>query len=428
MPAKAPSKKGGKTALLKAQESLRAEMVSTAGRTASGRQRRPTEKETYRTSLLGFSAMLTGTKTTCVPTRQALTYSVSKTPPTVLARKPTSKIHMKPQKASTNDSDSEGSSDSNDSNNYVDSMDQDDIENESDCRADNTPDDHDEHKLEDSEVLDTDMNFNKGPHQRLKASDFDQVTKDLLTSATSIYRCLVVTRAPFPETLIIETKLAKDAWREACNMAELTIQLTPSLVKMMTRRTSQVRGELKTKMRTLTALFFGFRASRSIPAIKQNRDLAESLKEGSRFVFKINPGGDESYVVRKPMLTEGIVHAKYFDPLPIQTIALILTAIECCIDEWMTGLKEDIKFSSLAYSPVYHLHLDSLQRFDERTAAYKLLGKIGVNLLDVARMHAGVDPFMAAVTIKSFTDDVFDEAIREHKDEAREAQEEGGGD
>lgn len=95
----------------------------------------------------------------------------------------------------------------------------------------------------------------------------------------------------------------------------------------------------------------------------------------------------------------------------------------------MTGVKEDINFSSLAYSPVYLLHLNSLQRFDEQTAAYKLLGKIGVNLLDVARyffyylcrssskltfiqrMHAGVDPFMAAVTIDSFTDDVFDEAI-----------------
>jgi hypothetical protein len=145
-----------------------------------------------------------------------------------------------------NDSDSEGSSDSNDSNNFVDRMDQDDTENESE---DNTPNDHDEvakassplvvgtkHKLEDSKVLNTDMKFNKGPdgtRQRLKASDFDDVTKDLLTTATSIYRCLVVTRAPFPETLIIETKLAKDAWREASNMAELTIQLTPSLVKMV---------------------------------------------------------------------------------------------------------------------------------------------------------------------------------------------------
>lgn len=243
-----------------------------------------------------------------------------------------------------------------------------------------------------------------------------------------------MTRAPFPETLIIETKLAKDAWREASNMAELTIQLTPSLVKMMTRRTSQVCGELKTKMRVLTASFFGFRASRSIPAIKENRDLAESLKEGSRFVFKdweTKSGIYKTDLIQSAInhmwfanrSDEGIVYAKYFDPLPVQTMALILTAIECCIDEWMTGVKEDIKFSSLAYSPVYLLHLNSLRRFDKWTAAYKLLGKIGVNLLDVARMHAGVDPFMAAVTIDSFTDDVFDEAIREHEDEAREAQE-----
>jgi hypothetical protein len=55
----------------------------------------------------------------------------------------------------------------------------------------------------------------------------------------------------------------------------------------MTRRTSHVRGELKTKMRGLTASFFGFCASRSIVAIKANRDLAESLKQGASFVFKV---------------------------------------------------------------------------------------------------------------------------------------------
>ncbi|KAG0698833.1 hypothetical protein DFH29DRAFT_1002457 [Suillus ampliporus] len=76
-------------------------------------------------------------------------------------------------------------------------------------------------------------------------------------------------------------------------------------------------------------------------------------------------------------------------------------------------------------TPVYLLHLNSLRRFEERTAAYKLLGKIGVDLLDVARMHTGVDLLMAAVTIDSFTDDVFDDVIREYEDEAREAQEGG---
>ncbi|KAG1892026.1 hypothetical protein F4604DRAFT_1672141 [Suillus subluteus] len=340
MAAKGPSKKGTKTALLKAQENLRAEMVSTAGRTTSGQQCRPTERETYRIlkarrgeehqkalEMKMKKHDLKALRTTYqthpevfdsepagllsdvdrdednmfsdhwVPTRlsnqQALTFSMSRTPPTVLARKPTSKIRTKPQKASTtvvtsdNDNDSEGSSNSNNSNKFVNTMD--DTENKFDCGAYNTADDHDEvaeassppvvgtkHQLEDSEVLNTDTKFKKGPNgtcQRLKASDFDDITKDLLTTAMSIYRCLVVTRAPFPETLIIETKLAKDAWREASNMAELTIQLTPSLVKMMTRRTSHVHGELKTKMHVLTASFFGFHASRSILAIKENHIL-----------------------------------------------------------------------------------------------------------------------------------------------------------
>ncbi|KAG1784954.1 uncharacterized protein HD556DRAFT_1250576, partial [Suillus plorans] len=236
--------------------------------------------------------------------------------------------------------------------------------------------------------------------QRLKASDFNEVTQDLLAIATSIYRCLVVTREPFPQTLISETLLAKEAWREASKLAGLTIQLTPSLVKMMTRRTSQVRGELKTKMRALTASFFGFRTSQSIATMTHNRDLAESLKDGTCFVFKdwekksgiyktglIQSAVNDMWFANRN--DEGVIYSKYFDPLPVKLLALILTAIECCLDEWITGMKEDIKFSSTAYTPVYLVHLSSLQRFDERTSHYKLLEKIRVNILDVAQYVGG---------------------------------------
>lgn len=112
--------------------------------------------------------------------------------------------------------------------------------------------------------------------------------------------------------------------------------------------------------------------------------------------------------------------------------------IECCIDEWITGVKEDIKFSSAAYSSVYMGHLSSLQRFDERTSAYKLLGKITDNILDVARyvpvhslhhwlkvmarLHAGVNLFQETrATPFGFTDNIFDDAIREYEAETREA-------
>ncbi|KAG1842605.1 hypothetical protein F4604DRAFT_1544487, partial [Suillus subluteus] len=214
-----------------------------------------------------------------------------------------------------------------------------------------------------------------------RAGDFDEVTKDVLTTATSIYRCLVVTETPFPKSLLIETKLAKHAWREASNVAGLTVQHWSKW------RTSHVRGELKTKMCGLTASFFGFWESCSIAAIQANRDLAEALKEGASFVFKdweMKSGIYKSDLMQSGIndmwfanhIDEGIVYASYFDPLPVKLIALVLTVVKCCIDEWATGVREDIKFAVVSYSPVYLVHLESLQQFEERTAAYKLLGKI----------------------------------------------------
>ncbi|KAG1868597.1 hypothetical protein F4604DRAFT_1584606, partial [Suillus subluteus] len=82
---------------------------------------------------------------------------------------------------------------------------------------------------------------------------------------------------------------------------------------------------------------------------------------------------------------EGVIYHKYFNPIPVRAIVLVLTAIECCIDEWMQGLKEDIKFTSATYGVVYNTHLGSLQCFDERTAAYKLVDKMCTNLHNTAR-------------------------------------------
>jgi hypothetical protein len=72
-----------------------------------------------------------------------------------------------------------------------------------------------------------------GSGQRLKASDFDDITKEILATAVSIFRCLIVTQAPFPDSVFIETKLAKQAWHEACNTKGINVRLTPALMKMV---------------------------------------------------------------------------------------------------------------------------------------------------------------------------------------------------
>ncbi|KAG1764085.1 hypothetical protein EV702DRAFT_1037447, partial [Suillus placidus] len=113
---------------------------------------------------------------------------------------------------------------------------------------------------------------------------------------------------------------------------------------------------------------------------------------------------------------EGVIHHKYFDPMPIKVIALVLTAIECCIDEWLQGLKEDIKFTSATYGIVYHGHLGSLQCFDDRMAPYKLLERIHTNLHDLARFHAGVDTLTSTSSSASrISDAAFEDAIREYR-------------
>ncbi|KIK32086.1 hypothetical protein CY34DRAFT_38169, partial [Suillus luteus UH-Slu-Lm8-n1] len=232
-----------------------------------------------------------------------------------------------------------------------------------------------------------------GSRHRVKVTDFDDVSKDILITAISVFRCLIVTQAPFPESIAVETSLGKEAWNEACQLRGINIKLMPAAIKMLLKRTSHVRGELKTKMWSLTRSFFGFRSSESREVIRRNRDLAESLKEGLSFVFKvcsamtgiyktelIQDGINVMWFANRS--DEGIIYNKYFNPMPIKVIALMLTAIECCIDEWMQGVKEDIKFTAAAYGSVYNNHLDSLQRFDQRTAPYKLFEKICDNLHD----------------------------------------------
>jgi len=50
----------------------------------------------------------------------------------------------------------------------------------------------------------------------------------------------------------------------------------------------QVCGELKAKLHPLIEGMFGFHSSQTKPVIKKNCALAEELKEGMNFAFKVD--------------------------------------------------------------------------------------------------------------------------------------------
>ncbi|KAI6028041.1 hypothetical protein BKA83DRAFT_48133, partial [Pisolithus microcarpus] len=115
----------------------------------------------------------------------------------------------------------------------------------------------------------------------------------------------------------------------------------------VTSHGSQVHGQLKTKVHPLVEAMFGFHSSQSKGVIKKNQILAENLKEGTNFTFKVC----HSWITHQtiaPIIqkiinmmwfankhNDGVLFHNHFKPFPYLALALVLAAIECCIDEWM---------------------------------------------------------------------------------------------
>ncbi|KIM88272.1 hypothetical protein PILCRDRAFT_62582, partial [Piloderma croceum F 1598] len=227
---------------------------------------------------------------------------------------------------------------------------------------------------------------------RPKAKDYDDVTQEVLAVAIAVYRCLICTDTPFPDHAK-ELEFAKIRWKIGCKKLDIRLEMTPELVKMITSRGSHVRGELKTKVRPIIE-HYGFESGQHKRTIKRNRELAEELKEGYNFVYSTDRKGlfrnkNIQKVVNAMWFAnkqdDGVSYPEYFKPMPDITVALVLTAMECGIDEWGTGIKTDIAFTAVDYRTVFDAHLKCLRNFQEATKKHELLDKICTKLYNVGR-------------------------------------------
>jgi hypothetical protein len=68
---------------------------------------------------------------------------------------------------------------------------------------------------------------------RPKARDYDDVAKEIILQAATIYRCLLSTNNGFPE-LVAETALVKLAWENANKESGIpSLALTPDIAKIV---------------------------------------------------------------------------------------------------------------------------------------------------------------------------------------------------
>ncbi|KZT22120.1 hypothetical protein NEOLEDRAFT_1072243, partial [Neolentinus lepideus HHB14362 ss-1] len=250
---------------------------------------------------------------------------------------------------------------------------------------------------------------------RLTKDDFTQLEQALLSLAQHHFRSLIATDWPYPDS-------TEAAWAKACGVKGVEVDFTDEISAIVSCYLCYLRGEVKTKCRTLVPILFQLYDATQKPEPQEMRDKVAKLLQGNSFVFKavIN----ETWYANRS--DEGVMCAEYFVSkvsmerrgvraqrgIPIMTIALVLTVVQCVLEEWITGQRCDIQFTETAYSEKFDQQLTALERFEANTKDLDIVSRIRVNLLSRARTYAKV-PETGGAEVEMFVQDDYEAARRE---------------
>ncbi|KIJ11911.1 hypothetical protein PAXINDRAFT_15242 [Paxillus involutus ATCC 200175] len=271
---------------------------------------------------------------------------------------------------------------------------------------------------------------------RAAARDYEPAVQQILKIATGLFRSRLTAEGAYPDRMA-QIAWAKEAWLEACQMCEAQILFNDEIIQLITNRVWQLSGELKTKIRPLVETMYGFENSVKPAVVGRNRALVEDLKTDFGLCYQSlgNPDEDvprsglyEHRIIQKAIniayycnkKDEGVVYSQYFQPFPLRGVALMLTVIENCIDEWSEGERMDVHFSEPTYKDVYDKHVVNLRRFNAQTKEYGILPKMLKRLDANGRLNARVDVKVEASRQTLLPDDAIAAAIREYQERAGE--------
>ncbi|OBZ72971.1 hypothetical protein A0H81_07163 [Grifola frondosa] len=259
-----------------------------------------------------------------------------------------------------------------------------------------------------------------------KAADYEPAAQEVLAAAIKIFVGYLSTNHPYPDKMQ-ELTFAKQAWTEACETTDIQLEVNSELTRMISCYSWHLRGEMKTAAKTFVEIVYGFQMSSKDSVRKRNRALAETLKTNDSFVYrKLGNTTNEHHglyqnkiiqmmvnkIYYKNKHDDGIVLSPVYTPFPMPALALVLTAIEGAIDEWVPGTRSDVTFSVETYREVFEHHLAALRNFDEASRELGILTKIRTRIADDGRVHAKVDPVNTRVP-RSLGSDAFKNAIAE---------------
>ncbi|KAL0951816.1 hypothetical protein HGRIS_008483 [Hohenbuehelia grisea] len=268
-----------------------------------------------------------------------------------------------------------------------------------------------------SDDTDGDSPSIKKPRTRSIKQHSASVQNILKASYPRFKRMLSITN-PFPKTpeecsldageVIESAEMATAAWDEACEYLGVDIEPNLDLLKPIQDRLAQFRGQLRDRVREQILSNYGLVEPSFIPnptpermaeAKLKNREMMLSIKKTFYYLNPLDTSIPDSMYRNSIIQTVLIAHwfakgrksheshFKNMNRLPLVTIALIVTAVSCVLDEWLTGAEVKVKFSYSAYSSVFQKRLDLLKQWETFSATQvpNLTHKLQEDLLRNAR-------------------------------------------
>ncbi|KAI9509442.1 hypothetical protein F5148DRAFT_753623 [Russula earlei] len=244
-------------------------------------------------------------------------------------------------------------------------------------------------------------------HQPDTSSAAPEDTYDhVMRVARSLYRCYLTCKDAFP-SLHVKEEWAAAVWSESCSRTGMSPNQLPYPEELIYGNMSHI-ADLKTKIMHQVESLYGFDTSQAPDSIGRNSRVAQALLTKMAFIYREpNLGGTPCHPYRHPIIQKvinitwfqnkdsgGIVFHDHFTPMPIQSIALALTVIESCIDEWTDGTRRESSWDESRYKTVYFSHVSSLNvlRDHDQPQGSDFLAHIQDSLLKDARVHAGAPP------------------------------------
>ncbi|KAJ7487081.1 hypothetical protein FB451DRAFT_1391935 [Mycena latifolia] len=206
-----------------------------------------------------------------------------------------------------------------------------------------------------------------------KAADYAPIPHSLLLRACADYSARIVGLYAFPG-VTQQMQWAKQSFRSAGRAAGERYAITDRMAKIIMARGSQIRGKMVDTYRSLFASHYGFEHSTAKKAIDANKLKASKLAVKASYHYK-NPEEREGYGENKIIASVrklttfnntdsvGILFPAYFNPISLFTLALDMTILGFCTEEWSTGTFKKATFSEKAVSENYCTHLADAERW-----------------------------------------------------------------